>query len=76
MKHRDSLVENVVESIRHHTVRKVVTSPPDAKVEQSAPAVEVLMRRARHILKVSSSVSARADGFSSTTPGNGNPGGG
>ncbi len=76
MKRRESDIDRVVEAIRHHTTRKVVTSPPDAKVELKAQSLDVTIARARHLLRVAASVSAKPDGFSSTTPGNGNPGGG
>lgn len=76
MKTRESHLTRVVDVVRHHTTRKVITSPPDAKVERSTSAIEDLLARSRHIIKVASSVSNENDGFSSTTPGNGSPGGG
>lgn len=76
MKHRDANVEKVTDTIHHHTTRKVTIPGPDGTPDRMSPAIDVLMHRARTFLKVASSVSSRADGFPSTAPGNGNPGGG
>lgn len=59
-------VDRLVESVRWHTVRQV----------DKRPAVDVLAGRVRRLVRVGVSVSAKADGYPSTTPGNGSPGGG
>lgn len=76
MKHRDSELNGVIDTIRHHTTRTIITSPAGAKQVHTSTALDVSMTRARTVLKIASSASSKADGFSSTTPGNGNPGGG
>lgn len=76
MKHRDSELNGLIDTIRHHTTRTITIPTPVGKPARTTDALEVTLGRARNVLKIAASASARPDGFSSTTPGNGNPGGG
>lgn len=73
-------LEQLVEVVRHHTSRDVVRSYPGSGREPvrlvHVPAIEELISRVLQVVRVGGSVSARRDGWSSTTPGNGSPGGG
>ena len=73
MKHRDDRdLENAVESVRYHTIRPATSGEGGGR----RLALEVQLNRARTLITRAASASAKLDGFSSTTPGNGNPGGG
>jgi hypothetical protein len=76
VKHRDSELNGVMDTLRHHTTRTINLSGPGVKAPRVMPALEVTLGKARTVIKVASSASSKPDGFSSTTPGNGNPGGG
>jgi len=76
MRVQERLVDRLVESIRFHTTRQVERPGKGDAKGSKVLAFDELARRARQIVIVGFSESAVADGYSSTTPGNGNPGSG
>lgn len=78
MKKHMQAVDRAVASIRDLTVVPVVQTYPGPKGkmrEVRTPAIEIMIGRARGVLRAAE-VSSATDGYPSTTPGNGNPGGG
>lgn len=71
---KNSDLERVVDDLRYHTVREVQLSQSSKPARTTS--LEIMLGRARRLLRVADGPSARADGFSATTPGNGSPGGG
>ncbi len=71
-KRRNELVDRVLENIRYHTTRKV---KPAGHVNEVF-ALDDYLSRAQQLLRVAFSESAQQDGFPTSTPGNGNVGGG
>lgn len=67
---KKSEIDHVFEDIRYHTQRTIGPAGREVKV------LDDTLTRARRLLLVASSVSARPDGYPTTTPGNGSPGGG
>lgn len=71
-KRQDRVIDRVVETIRLHTTRKV---KPAGHVNEVF-ALDDLLSRAQRVVRIAFSESSKPDGFPSSTPGNGNPGGG
>lgn len=71
----DRELEHLLDGLRHHTTRLSVPSA-GSSAGQRVAALELLIPRVRRLVRVASSVSAAADGFPGSTPGNGSPGGG
>lgn len=76
----DRQMDQIEERVRSMTVTRVsrkVRSPDGSEAVVSEMKLEELLRRARHLMVIDHRAgSAVADGFPSTTPGNGSPGSG
>lgn len=74
----DRLVDDLDARVKSMTVRRVkkqLVRDDGSRAEQTELKLDELLRRVRHLVAVDTRV-AMVDGWSSTTPGNGSPGGG